>query len=149
MRIELLLNGQQTVVECDAGDYLLDVLRRCGCLSVKRCCNTGSCSTCTILMDTRPVLSCAMLAAKANGHAITTAEGMQAELSELADFLAAEGTEQCGFCSPGLALTILAMKKELKDPDDSAIRHYLAGNLCRCSGYAGQLRAIRKYLGVK
>jgi len=149
MIIKMTLNGQAVSLLCEAGDYLLDVLRQHGCLSVKRGCNTGSCSTCTVLLDGRPVLSCAMLAAKADGHAITTAEGMQAELAELAEFLAGEGTEQCGYCSPGLAMTVLAMKRELHDPDDAAIRHYLAGNLCRCSGYAGQLRAIRKYLGVK
>jgi len=148
MKIQFTLNGREVSIDCDAGTYLTDVLRLAGCPSVRRGCDTGSCGTCTVLLDGKPVLSCAMLAAKADGHHITTAEGLQPELSELADFLTAEGAEQCGYCSPGLALTILAMKKELQSPDEQAIKHYLTGNLCRCSGYVGQLRAIKKYMGV-
>lgn len=148
MRILTNLNGREIAMEFDSGEYLTDVLRRYGCLSLRRGCDTGSCGSCTILLNGMPVLSCAMLAAKAEGQSILTAEGMQAELSDLADYLTAEGSEQCGYCSPGLALTILAMKKELKAPDEQAIKHYLTGNLCRCSGYVGQLRAIKKYMGV-
>lgn len=148
MKIQLILNSQETVAECNPGDYLIDFLRQLGCLSVRRGCETGSCGTCTILMDGKPVLSCVMLAAKANGHYITTAEGVQRELDEFANYLTEEGADQCGYCSPGLAMTVLSMKQELKNPDEQAIKHYLTGNLCRCSGYAGQMRAILKYMGV-
>ncbi len=76
-------------------------------------------------MDKKPILSCAMLAAKADGHSVTTAEGMYEEVNALADYMTAEGAEQCGYCSPGLALTILAMKKELLDPSVEDIKNYL------------------------
>lgn len=148
MNIQLSLNGETVTLLIDPGEFLLDVLRRNGCPSVRRGCDTGSCGTCTVLLDGTPVLSCSLLAAKTAGRRIQTAEGMQAELAELAEFLTAEGAEQCGYCSPGLALTILALKKEQPDADEAAIKHYLSGNLCRCSGYVGQLRAVKRFLGV-
>ena len=149
MKIAVKLNNLDTFFEIEPGEFLLDVLRRNGYLSVKRGCDTSSCGVCTVLMDGSPILSCSMFAAKADGHGITTVEGLQQEVSELADFLTREGTDQCGYCNPGLALTILAMKNELESPTEDKIQHYLEGNLCRCSGYVGQLRAIKKYLGVK
>lgn len=149
MKITLNLNGFHRAFEIEPDAYLLDVLRQAGCLSIKRGCDTGSCGACTVLMDGKPVLSCSMFAARADGHSITTAEGLQKKIKELADYLTEEGSEQCGYCSPGLAITILAMKEELSKPTEDEIKHYLAGNLCRCSGYVGQLRAIKKYLGVK
>ena len=80
---------------------------------------------------------------------MTTLEGLQKEAEEFGMFLAAEGGEQCGFCSPGFIMNVLAMERELSDPTDEEIKEYLAGNLCRCSGYMSQLRAVRKYLEVK
>jgi len=77
---------------------------------------------------------------------VTTIQGLAGEAKKFAQFLTAEGADQCGFCAPGFALTVLSMKKELHDPNEAEIRHYLAGNLCRCSGYEGQIRAIKKYL---
>ncbi|MDW7673496.1 MAG: (2Fe-2S)-binding protein [Bacillota bacterium] len=149
MKINLKINGIKKTLEFEPHEYLLDVLRQNGYLSVKRGCNTGSCGLCTVLMDGAPVLSCALLAAKAEDSEITTIEGAQQEAKEAASFLVAEGVDQCGFCSPGFLLTILAMKKELTKPTDEEIKHYLAGNLCRCTGYVGQLRAIKKYLEVR
>ena len=73
----------------------------------------------------------------------------QEEASEFAKILVSEGAEQCGFCSPGFIMTVLAMKKELENPTEEEIKHYLTGNLCRCTGYMGQLRAIKTYMGVK
>ncbi len=149
MNIEMNLNGlpRKLIIEPDA--YLLDVLRDKGILSIRRGCDTSSCGSCTVLMDGKPILSCAMLAARADGHSVTTAEGLREEISALAEYMTAEGAEQCGYCSPGLAITILAMKKELKHPTEEDIKNYLAGNLCRCSGYVGQLRAIKKFMGVE
>ncbi len=149
MNIEMNVNGLGRRFEIEPDAYLIDVLRNSGYLSIRRGCDTGSCGSCTVLMDGKPVLSCAMLAAKAGGHSITTAEGLNEEISALAEFMTAEGAEQCGYCSPGLAITILAMKKELRNPTEEDIKSYLAGNLCRCSGYVGQLRAIKKYMGVE
>jgi carbon-monoxide dehydrogenase small subunit len=149
MRIDVTINGVAKVLEFEPHEYLLDVLRKYGYLSVKRGCDTGSCGLCTVLVEGLPVLSCALLAAKVEGQAITTIEGVRGEAKEVAEFLVAEGVDQCGFCSPGFLMTILAMKKELTNPSDEQIKHYLAGNLCRCSGYVGQLRGIKKYLEVK
>ncbi len=154
MKIQIKINGLDKKLEIEPHEYLLDVLRRNGYLSVKRGCNTTSCGVCTVLMDGSPVLSCAMLAARAEGHHITTVEGIQEEAKKFGAYLVGEGSDQCGFCSIGLVLTVIAMKNEFSQkgiaaPTDEQINHYLAGNLCRCSGYVGQLRAIRKYLEVE
>ena len=74
---------------------------------------------------------------------------VQKEAEEFGMFLAREGGEQCGFCNPGFIMNVLAMEKELKDPDEEDIKEYLSGNLCRCSGYMSQLRAVKKYLDMK
>ena len=92
------------------------------------------------------MLSCSVLAVRADGHTIDTLEGLQEEAAAFGACLADEGAEQCGFCSPGLIMNVVAMKKELDHPTDDEIRHYLEGNLCRCTGYMGQMRAIRQYV---
>ena len=100
-------------------------------------------------MDGKPVLSCSVLAARADGKSVTTLEGLQKEAEEFGAFLADEGGEQCGFCSPGFIMNVLAMVNELKNPTEQEIQQYLAGNLCRCTGYQSQLRAIKKYLAMR
>lgn len=148
MKIAVNLNGLDTTWEIEPHEFLLDVLRRNGCLSVKRGCDTSSCGVCTILLDGSPVLSCSLFAAKAEDHAITTVEGLPKEVAEFAEFMNAEGTDQCGYCNPGFALTVLALKRERPHPSEDEIKAYLAGNMCRCTGYVGQLRAVKKFLGV-
>ena len=149
MKIRLTLNGKKIEAEIKADTLLLDLVREKGCYSVKRGCETSNCGLCTVWLDKKPVLSCSVLAARADGHEITTLEGLQKESEEFAGFLAREGADQCGFCSPGLIMNVLAMERELKNPDEEAIKEYLAGNLCRCSGYMSQLRAVKKYLESK
>lgn len=149
MQITIKVNGETIQDECRADTLLLDFLRAHGCYSVKRGCETSNCGLCTVWMDEKPILSCSTLAAKADGHGITTLEGVEKEAHEFAVYMANEGAEQCGFCSPGLIMNVLAMDKELHAPTREDIHHYLAGNLCRCSGYMGQLRAIEKYLQRK
>ena len=83
------------------------------------------------------------------GKEVTTLEGLQEEAAEFGAFLAAEGAEQCGYCSPGFIMNVLAMVRKLEDPTLEEVKEYLAGNLCRCTGYMGQLRAIKKYLEMK
>lgn len=146
MQVQIKVNGKliKDDVSCDL--LLIDFLRNHGCYSVKRGCETSNCGLCTVWMDEKPVLSCSILVARANNHSIVTLEGLQEEVKVFADFMANEGAEQCGFCSPGLIMNVLAMEKELKNPSEEEIKNYLAGNLCRCTGYMAQMRAITKYL---
>ena len=101
------------------------------------------------MMDGKPILSCSTLAVRASGHEIYTLEGLQEEASEFVGFIADQGAEQCGFCNPGLMMNAIAMFRENPDPTDEEILAYLTGNLCRCSGYEGQLRGIKAYLEFK
>lgn len=146
MQVQIKVNGKliKDDVSCDL--LLIDFLRNHGCYSVKRGCETSNCGLCTVWMDEKPVLSCSILAVRADNHSIMTLEGLQEEAKVFADFMANEGAEQCGFCSPGLIMNVLAMEKELKNPSEEEIKNYLAGNLCRCTGYMAQMRAITKYL---
>ena len=90
-----------------------------------------------------------MLAVRVEEKHVVTLEGLQKKAEELGGFLAGEGAEQCGFCNPGFMMNIFAMEKELNDPTEEEINEYLAGNLCRCSGFMGQTRSILKYLEYK
>ena len=149
MELKLILNGKSVTADVAADTVLLDFVRSQGCFSVKRGCETGNCGLCTVLMDGKPVLSCSTLAARANGHSITTLEGLQEEAADFVGFIADQGADQCGFCNPGLVMNTIALLRENPDPTDDEIRQYLAGNLCRCSGYDGQLRGIRNYLNSR
>lgn len=149
MQITVNLNGKKVTGEIAPDTVLLDFVREQGCFSVKRGCETSNCGLCTVHMDGKPVLSCSVLAARADGKSVTTLEGLQKEAEEFGAFLADEGGEQCGFCSPGFIMNVLAMVNELKDPTEQEIQQYLAGNLCRCTGYQSQLRAIKKYLAMR
>ena len=149
MEIRFRLNGKQVQAEVRPDTVLLDLVRELGCYSEKRGCETANCGLCTVWLDGKPVLSCSTLALRADGRHVTTLEGLQKEAEEFGMFLAAEGGEQCGFCSPGFIMNVLAMERELKDPTEDEIKEYLAGNLCRCSGYMSQLRAVKKYLDAK
>lgn len=146
MLINLIINGQKREILADSGEFLSETLRKAGYLSVKQGCETGSCGLCTVLMDGRPVLSCSMPTGRADGHSITTIEGVQDEAEAFYSFMAEEGAEQCGYCLSGLVMTVIAMKNELKDPTEDDVKHYLAGCLCRCTGYLSQTRAVMRYL---
>ena len=148
MNINLTINNKKVTFDIKPDEYLVEVLRRYGYLSVKKACDTGSCGVCTILIDGKPILSCSYYAIRANNKDITTIEGISEEGKKLGEFLVDEGVDQCGYCSPGLILTVIAMKKELINPTEKEVSQYLTGNLCRCTGYVGQLRAIMKYMEV-
>ena len=149
MNIKFWLNGIQRQEEVDPGMLLIDFLREKGCYSVKRGCETANCGICTVLMDEKPILSCSMLAVRIDGKKIVTLEGLQKEAEEFGTFLANEGAEQCGFCNPGFIMNVIAMLRELEEPDEEQIKEYLAGNLCRCSGFVSQTASILKYLNYK
>ena len=149
MQIELTLNEKKIVAEIPPDMLLIDFLRSRNCFSVKRGCETANCGLCTVFVDDKPVLSCSVLAARAAGHKVQTLEGLQDEARGFAEFIADQGAEQCGFCNPGFMMNAIAMFRENSDPTDEEILTYLSGNLCRCSGYEGQLRCIRNYLNYK
>lgn len=149
MEVKFILNGKQTTADIKEDTVLLDLLRAKGCYSVKCGCETTNCGLCTVWIDGTPSLSCSVLAARVGGKEVTTLEGLQEEAAEFGAFLAEEGAEQCGYCSPGFIMNVLAMVRELEDPTLEEVKEYLAGNLCRCTGYMGQLRAIKKYLEMK
>lgn len=148
MKINFRINNSTKSVELRPDEHLYEVLKRCGVASVKKSCGTSSCGVCTVLLDGKPVASCSYLAAKADGHDITTIEGEPQEAEVLGKLMNLEGAVQCGFCTPGFMLTVIAMKRELTNPSENDIKHYLVSNLCRCSGYEGQLRAVKRYMGV-
>ena len=149
MEITLTLNGKKITASVDADTLLLTFLRDHGCPSVKCGCESTVCGLCTVLLNGKPVLSCAVLAARADGQSVVTLEGLQEEASDFIGFIADQGAEQCGFCNPGYVMNTIALLRENPEPTDEEIRAYLAGNLCRCSGYEGQIRGIRAYLNSK
>ena len=149
MNITMTLNGKKISADIDADVLLIDFVRDHGCYSVKRGCETSNCGLCTVFLDEKPVLSCSVLAARADGRTVTTLEGLQEEAAEFGAFIADQGAEQCGFCNPGFIMNALALFREKEYPDEDEIKEYLAGNLCRCSGYEGQLRGIQAFLEWK
>jgi carbon-monoxide dehydrogenase small subunit len=149
MEISLTLNGRKITRSIEADLALLDFVRDEGCLSVKRGCDTSNCGLCTLFLDDKPVLSCSVLAARADGRKVVTMEGLQDEVAEFGAFIADQGAEQCGFCNPGMIMNALALFRDNPDPNEEEIKEYLAGNLCRCSGHEGQLRGIQAFLAWK
>lgn len=149
MLVNINVNGKKIQQEIEPDLPLLDFLRTNGCYSVKRGCETSNCGLCTVFMNDKPVLSCSILAARADGGSVTTLEGLQEEAKEFVAFIADQGAEQCGFCNPGFVMNAIALFRENPQPDENEIKEYLSGNLCRCSGYEGQLRGILNFLEWK
>lgn len=149
MEVKLTLNGRKVADDVAADVLLIDFVRAHGCTSVKRGCETSACGLCTVLLDGVPVLSCSTLVARAAGRNVQTLEGLQDEASAFVGFIADQGAEQCGFCNPGFVMNTIALLRENPDPTDEEILAYLAGNLCRCSGYVGQLRGVRAFLDAR
>ena len=149
MLVQIRLNGKNVNADIDPDMTLLDFVREQGCYSVKCGCETTNCGLCTVFLNDKPVLSCAVLAARADGKRVETLEGLQEEAEEFGRFIADQGAEQCGFCNPGMIMNTIALFRETSDPTDEEIKRYLAGNLCRCSGYEGQLRGIHEFMKYK
>ena len=146
MVVTITLNGKKVEALVKPDTLLIDFVRDHGCYSVKRGCETSNCGLCTVFVNDKPVLSCSMLVARVNGCKVDTLEGLQKEAEEFGAFIADQGAEQCGFCNPGMIMNAIALFRENPDPSDEEIKEYLAGNLCRCSGYEGQLRAMESFI---
>ncbi len=143
--VTLTLNGQRRSFEVPPGRRLLDLLREdAGLIGTKEGCGAGECGACTVLLDGSPVTSCLVLAASADGHEVVTVEGLApaGRLHPFQEALVKHGGVQCGFCTPGIAVTgaaILARREA--DPSEQA--RLLSGNLCRCTGYTKVMEALR------
>ena len=145
LMISATINGDATEFLADPGDTLLDALRvELGLTGSKEGCGSGDCGACTVVMDGQMVCSCLVLAAEAEGRTIATIEGV-AEGSELhpvqRKFLE-KGALQCGFCTPGFIVASKALLDHNPNPSESEVRYWLAGNLCRCTGYDKIVRAV-------
>ena len=147
MLVSFFINDDYVSEDVRPDMRLLDFLRVHGYKSVKCGCETTNCGLCTVWVDDVPVLSCAQLMCRMNGRRVTTLEGVVAQSAEFAKCMAEEGAEQCGYCSPGLVMSVLALKRDCPQATDEQIRRTLSGNLCRCTGYASQMRAVRRFLG--
>jgi len=144
--IALRLNGRQEKLEIDDADTLLEMLReRFKLWSVRESCGVGACGTCTVLLDGKPVSSCFLLAARVAGRDILTLEGLSQDdkLHPIQEAFVSERALQCAYCTPGFVLSVKVLLEENPNPSDEEIKEYLAGNLCRCAGYADILRAVR------
>ena len=146
MEIRLTLNGKIICADVRPDTLLLDFVRQQGCVSVKRGCETANCGLCTVLMDGKPVLSCSTLAARADGHAVQTLEGLPAAAEDFVTFIPDQAAEQRASSTAGFVVITVGRLRENPGATDDDIRAFLAGNLCRCSGYEGQLRGLRAYL---
>ena len=146
MRVELAVNGRSIAVEVEPRTTLLGCIRDdVGLKGAHAGCEHGVCGACTILLDGEPVRSCLMLAVQADGHAITTIEGLSpgpGELSVLQDAFCETHGLQCGYCTPGMILAAHALLARNLEPTRGDIVEAISGNLCRCTGYAQIVEAI-------
>ncbi len=149
MLVNINLNGKTIKEDINPGVSLYSWVREHKCYSVKCGCETSNCGLCTVFLNDTPVLSCSVLAARADGCHVTTLEGLQDEASEFVTFIADQGAEQCGFCNPGFVMNTIALLRQNPYPDEDEVKEFLSGNLCRCSGYEGQLRGIMNFVNYK
>ena len=150
--ISFNVNGDTHELYIDARRTMLDVLRNdLGLMGAHRGCDSGDCGACTILVNDLPMTSCMMLAADWNGAEILTVEGLakDGKLHPIQQALVEKGGVQCGFCTPGFAINILALLKENPHPTEAEARAWLSGNLCRCTGYAKIVDAVMSVAGEK
>ncbi len=147
--VELTINGQRHVYQGDPMARLLDVLRyELGLTGTKEGCGEGECGACTVLIDGEAVCACLVPVFQAQGHAIQTIEGVDKD-SPLPRAFVTEAGVQCGACTPGMVLVAQALLERTPQPSRAEMREYLAGNLCRCTGYQAIFRAIDKAAGER
>ncbi|HXR14120.1 MAG TPA: (2Fe-2S)-binding protein [Solirubrobacteraceae bacterium] len=152
LELELIVNGDPVRATLPPQELLIDFLReRLGLTSVKRSCDVQVCGSCTVLVDGGPVSSCTYLAVEAGGRSVLTVEGF-AQSAEFAEFEAAfvrHAALQCGYCTPGLLLTLKSLRDAGELTSEEEIRHGLDGNICRCTGYRSILDAARELAGLR
>ncbi len=145
MRVKFVLNGKEVEVDVEPNEILLNTLRhRLGVKSVKRGCERGECGVCTVLLDDEPVYSCMLLTVQADGHRVTTIEGLYNDelYKKIISSFAEKGAIQCGFCTPGFILVAYALLKKYGKVEPETVIKAIEGNLCRCTGYKKIIEAI-------
>jgi carbon-monoxide dehydrogenase small subunit len=144
-RVEATINGEEVEFLCEPRESLLEVLRETlGLTGTKEGCNNGNCGACNVILDGALVNSCLVLAVEINGRAVTTIEGIAAPegLHPLQREFIEHAALQCGFCTPGFIVAARALLDQNPTPDEQEVRQWLAGNLCRCTGYDRIVRAV-------
>jgi carbon-monoxide dehydrogenase small subunit len=147
MRVTITVNGEEATADCWEGESLLFALReKLGFPGSKNACEQGECGSCSVLLDGKLVCACLVLAAQADGHAVTTVEGLAEgdRLHKVQEAFVDAGAVQCGFCTPGLVVATADLLERNPSPTDDEIREALSGNLCRCTGYAKIFDAVRQ-----
>ena len=150
MNLELTVNGERVEADVWEGESLLFALRESlGLPGSKNACEQGECGSCSVLLDGELVCSCLVLAAQANGHEVVTVEGLGAgdDLHPVQQAFVDAGAVQCGFCTPGLIVATAALLERTPEPSEYEIREALSGNVCRCTGYAKIVDAVRLAAG--
>ena len=145
MKLRFKLNGKMVELEVKGNERLIDILReQLDLVGTKEGCGKGECGACTVLFDKLPVCSCLVIAAQIDGHEVVTIEGISSDkrYSAILEAFEATGAVQCGFCSPGMIISTAALLKKNKKPSIEQIKHALAGNLCRCTGYSKIIEAV-------
>jgi carbon-monoxide dehydrogenase small subunit len=146
VEIALTLNGRDVSMTVAPFEMLIDVLRdRLGLKGTKRSCDVEVCGACTVLADGLPISSCTTLAVDVDGKSVLTIEGVakSGQLSRVQQAFVDHGGMQCGFCTPGMVLATMALFEQNPMPSEHDIRHFLRGNICRCTGYIKILEAVR------
>lgn len=147
--VSMTVNGSDATVTVEPRHTLADVLRHdLGLTGTHIGCEHGICGACTVLVDGAPVRSCLMFAVQAEGRRVETVEslGTPEDLSPLQEAFRSEHALQCGYCTPGFLMMLRAFLDEREAPSDEEIREVVASNLCRCTGYQGLLRAVRRFV---
>lgn len=145
IRIETTINGEETEFLCVGQQSLLEVLRdQLGLTGTKEGCTTGDCGACSVVLDDRLVPACLVLAAEAEGRTVQTVEGVAqgSQLSAVQQQFLEHGALQCGICTPGFVVAAEKLIEKNPDPTEEEARYFLAGNLCRCTGYDKIIRAV-------
>ena len=151
-QVSIAVNGVEHILELEPRELLVYVLReRLGLTGTNVGCDTSSCGACTVLLDGESVKSCTLLGVQADGHEITTIEGLATNgtMHPVQEAFHVQHGLQCGYCTPGFIMAVVSLLDETPNPSEEEIRHALEGNLCRCTGYQNIVRAVQAAAGVE